>query len=485
MESEIEQTHIISDYFDKQKFQKQLDIIKQASELAQEKIDYFSAHDDNIRRAIDVVEEFLRKKHRLCYGGQAINAHLPAKYKFYDPEYSIPDYDFFTPQQATDISTLVRDLRKAGFTEISAREGMHEGTVKIYVDYIPVADMTAIDPKLYRILSKREYRIDGISYLDANTLRMLMYLELSRPRGEVSRWGKVFERLALFNAFVPGKPCRVSRDVPPKAGLKQPNGRRDAFRGGLNSEQVKYVLNYIIEKKRIFAGADLLQFYQSTLKQGKQNPNWILTSKKPILFFSPNSDEDAKAIRNELSFINSEKQKEADAEPKKQITIKSFSSRGVDLLPSMKVIVQGNKSLVFVVDQTACHSYFNMPINDGKIMRIASMDTLITLYFSLGLLDTKYLDMGSMECLANELVNVSIKARNEPDKFGFPFISIKCAGHQTSLPSLIRSKVRRVTQKKQELRELMEEQAIKKSNIGRRSTIRRSFNIKRILGDGL
>lgn len=69
---------------------------------------------------------------------------------------------------------------------------MHEGTIKVYVDYIPVADMTAIDPKLYRILSKREYRVDGISYLDANTLRMLMYLELSRPRGEVGRWAKVF-----------------------------------------------------------------------------------------------------------------------------------------------------------------------------------------------------------------------------------------------------------------------------------------------------
>jgi hypothetical protein len=201
MESNIEQTHISSTYFDKKQFQKQLAIIKQASELAQQKTDYVSAHDDHILRAIEVVEEFLRKKHRLCYGGQAINAHLPAKYKFYDPEYSIPDYDFFTPDQDNDIRLIVKDLRKAGFEEISAREGMHEGTVKIYVDYIPVADITEIHPDLYRILSKREFRIDGISYMDANTLRMLMYLELSRPRGEVSRWPKVYERLLLFNEF--------------------------------------------------------------------------------------------------------------------------------------------------------------------------------------------------------------------------------------------------------------------------------------------
>jgi hypothetical protein len=443
MESEIEQTHINSDFFDKKKFLKQIDIIKQASELAQSKTDYASAHDDNIVRAIDVVEEFLRKKHRLCYGGQAINAHLPAKYKFYDPEYSIPDYDFFTPNQNSDITVLVKDLKKAGFTEISVREGMHEGTIKIYVDYIPVADMTSIDPKLYRILSKREFKLDGISYLDANSLRMLMYLELSRPRGETTRWSKVYERLALFNEFVPSKPCKVSFNP---------------FNGGLTKEQSEYTLNYIIENKRVFAGADLIDFYDHSLKFGKQNTNWILGSKKPILFFSPDSNNDAKKLREEFSFILSQQKKDKSTPGEsiqKPITIKTYSSRGVDLIPSVKVISQGNKSLVFVIDQTACHSYFNVPISGGKIIRIASMDTLITLYFSLGLLDTQFYNMGSMECLANKLVQVSIKARENPDDFIFPFISIKCSGHQTSLPSLIRAKVKRITQKKEEIKDLL------------------------------
>jgi hypothetical protein len=63
--------------------------------------------------------------------------------------------------------------------------------------------------------------------------------------------------------------------------------------------------------------------------------------------------------------------------------------------------------------------------------------------------------MGSMECLANKLVDISIKARRDVDKFPFPFISIKCAGHQTSLPSLIREKVRRITLKKKQLKEAM------------------------------
>jgi hypothetical protein len=435
MEDNIHETHISSDYFDKHKFQKQLDIIKQASELAQAKIDYASAHDDNIIKAIEVVEDFLRKKHRLCYGGQAINAHLPAKYKFYDPEFSMPDYDMFSPSQEADILTLTRDLKKAGFTEISVREGMHEGTIKVYVDYVPVADMTAIDPKLYRILSKREYKIDGISYLDANTLRMLMYLELSRPRGEVGRWEKVFERLSLFNEFVPVNYCKINRDL---------------FKGGLTKEQTQYTIDFIINNKRIFAGADLLDYYDYALKYKEQKNNWLLTSKKPIIFFSNETDLDAKKIREEFNFLNSQ----SKTAVKIPVTIKEYSSKGVDLIPSLTVLTQGKKCLVFIINQSACHSYFNIPIDDGKIMRIASMDTLITLYFGLGLFDSRFYDMGSMECLANHLVKISIKAREQPDNFAFPFISIKCSGHQTSLPSLIREKVKRITQKKQNIKRL-------------------------------
>ena len=441
MESEIEQTRINSDIFDKNKFKKQIDIIKQASEVAQSKIDYASAHDDNIIHAIDVVEDFLRKKHRLCYGGQAINAHLPAKYKFYDPEFSIPDYDFFTPNHESDITTLVKDLKKAGFTEISVREGMHDGTIKIYVDYIPIADMTLIDSKLYRILSKREYKTDGISYLDANSLRMLMYLELSRPRGEVGRWPKVYERLLLFNEFVPVKQCKISRK---------------AFRGGLSHQQVNYIISFIIENKRIFAGADLLQFYNTALKTKEKGMHWILSSKKPIIFFSPDVLSDSKILREEFSFLlNQSKDSQGDRAP---ITIKTYSSHGVDIIPSMKVITHGIKSLVFIIDQTACHSYFNIPIADNKVMRIASMDTLITLYFGLGLFDSKFYDMGSMECLANNLVKINIESRKDgADNFAFPFISVKCSGHQTSLPSLIRAKVKRITQKKLEITNILKD----------------------------
>ena len=132
MESEIE--HLSSEHLETDRVKQQIEIIKRASDLAQSKIDFDSAHNEQVLKSIEVIETFLRKKHRICYGGQAINAYLPAKYKFYDPEYSIPDYDFFTPSQMSDLQQIASELTKAGFTEIAAREGMHEGTIKIYVD---------------------------------------------------------------------------------------------------------------------------------------------------------------------------------------------------------------------------------------------------------------------------------------------------------------------------------------------------------------
>lgn len=433
MESEIEEIRPRSDLFDQRRITEQVERIKHAALAAQKKMDYESAHNPQIIKSIEVVENFLRKRHRLCYGGQAINAHLPKAYQFYDPEYSVPDYDFFTPSQKSDLLLLVKDLRAAGFVEIYVREGMHEGTFKIYVDYVPVADMTAIDPSLYRILSRREYRLNGISYLDANTLRMMMYLELSRPAGEVSRWGKVYERLVLFNEFATRPPCRI----------------KPMAEHSLSPEQVSFTLSFMVEHQRVFAGADLISFYDHTLRTRTKRSKWVLTTKRPLLFYSPTPEEDAEHLMKAFH------QLEMDADRRgKKMRIVSYDSKGVEVLPSMKIIVRGKQPLVFIIRQMACHSYVLFSLDRDRSLPIASMDTLITLYFSLGLIRSAYFDMGSMECAANHVVQLSIQSR---DRAGpFPFISITCQGHQQSVTSLIRKRIQRLTTSKNHIKGLME-----------------------------
>ena len=49
-----------------------------------------------VKEIITIVEDFLRKKKLVCYGGTAINALLPSDDQFYDPAVELPDYDFFS-----------------------------------------------------------------------------------------------------------------------------------------------------------------------------------------------------------------------------------------------------------------------------------------------------------------------------------------------------------------------------------------------------
>jgi hypothetical protein len=111
---------------------------------------------------------------------------------------------------------------------------------------------------------------------------------------------------------------------------------------------------------------------------------------------------------------------------------------------------------------------------------IASMDTLITLYFSLGFVSTSFFDKGAMSCLANELVEISIKSRNmSPDQMIFPFVSLRCVGYQTSLPSLIKAKLKRMTpQKKQDLRNVLQRGIELGSKRNRKTQKRRTLRKK-------
>ena len=122
-----------------------------AIEKAEEILDYESSHNIELLQALNIVKQFIIRKKRVCYGGTAMNALLPKKDKFYDPNFDLPDYDFLTPDINQDVKELVADLHNAGFSEVYHRVGVHEGTKKILVNYVAVADITSMDKGLYKI----------------------------------------------------------------------------------------------------------------------------------------------------------------------------------------------------------------------------------------------------------------------------------------------------------------------------------------------
>ena len=178
-------------------------ILRMAVDKAETKIGKRIVTSDDVKKIISIVEDFLKKKSLICYGGTAINNILPQEDQFYNKDVEIPDYDFFTPNALEDAKELADIYYKKGFTDVEAKSGQHHGTYKVFVNYIPVADITQTPKEIYSTLKKDSIRVAGILYAPPNFLRMSMYLELSRPAGDVSRWEKVLKRLTVLNKNYP------------------------------------------------------------------------------------------------------------------------------------------------------------------------------------------------------------------------------------------------------------------------------------------
>jgi hypothetical protein len=164
------------------------------------------------------IETFIRKKQLIGYGGTAINRALPKEVQFYQ-EIDIPDYDFFSTNAKKDLQELA-DLLYPTFRPIEVKQSMFKGTYKLFVNYLPLVDMTQIEEELFKNLSLETFQRDGIQYVPYNYLRMSMHQELSRPLGDLTRWTKVFQRLELLNKYHPFliRKCDVhpTLTVPPK-----------------------------------------------------------------------------------------------------------------------------------------------------------------------------------------------------------------------------------------------------------------------------
>ena len=165
----------------------ELKLLRNAVDKIEKKTGQDKINNPEINKIIKIVEKFLKDKKRICYGGTAINNILPKRDQFYDKDVELPDYDFYSPTPLKDAKELADIYFKEGFEEVEAKSGMHPGTFKVFVNYIPIADITILVPEIYDNLFKDSIVVDGIYYTPPNYLRMSMYLELSRPQGDVSR----------------------------------------------------------------------------------------------------------------------------------------------------------------------------------------------------------------------------------------------------------------------------------------------------------
>ena len=185
--------------------EKELEILREAVDIMEKRKGAQIIQDPKVKDIISTVEKFIARKKLVCYGGTAINNILPEDAQFYNKDIELPDYDFYSDNALDDAKELADIYYKAGYEDVEAKSGVHHGTYKVFVNFTGIADITQMDPTLFKTISRDAIIKKEIRYAPPDFLRMAMYLELSRPDGDVSRWEKVQKRLTLLNTHYPLK----------------------------------------------------------------------------------------------------------------------------------------------------------------------------------------------------------------------------------------------------------------------------------------
>jgi hypothetical protein len=387
----------------------ELAILRSAVDLAQEKMGKRIINSPEVQEMIQIVEEFLRRKNLVCYGGQGINEELPEEDRFYNKDIDIPDYDFYSPNALEDAKELANIYFKKGYQEVEAKSGQHHGTYKVFVNYIPVADISYMPKDLFYSIKKDAIRVNGILYAPPNLLRMGMYLELSRPAGDTSRWEKVVKRLALLNKHYPltQKQCSTI------------DFQRKMEENNKSSEIYEIVKDTFINQGCVFFGGYAISNYSRYMPKKEQEQVRKIAD-FDVLSHDP--EVTAEIVKERLKDIGV-----------KNVKILKRPAIG-EIIPEQTEIRVGNDTIAVIYHPVACHSYNTLKLG-GKKVKIATIDTMLSFYLAFIYANKPYYDPDRILCMAKFLFDVQQKNRLEQKGLLRRF-TITCFGHQESVEEM-------------------------------------------------
>ena len=387
----------------------ELAILRIATDKAEERVGKAAVNSPEVIKIVNVVENFLKKKQLVAYGGTAINAILPKEDQFYNKDIELPDYDFFSPTPLQDAKELCDIYVKQGFVEVEGKSGVHEGTYKVYVNFIPVADITYLHKDIFQSLKKDAIRVAGILYAPPNYLRMSMYLELSRPAGDVSRWEKVLKRLTLLNKNYP----LTAHNCGSIDFQRQMEDKKDI------DKVYETVKDTLIGQGVIFFGGYAMTLYSMYMpkklqKKFEKNPDFDVLSEDP--------ETTAEIVKERLMDIGI-----------KKVKIIKKPAIGEIVAPHYEIRI-GNDAVAFVYEPIACHSYNTIKIHHHTI-KIATIDTMLSFYLAFLYAAREYYDPNRILCMSQYLFKVQQENRLR-QKGLLKRFSINCYGHQLTMEEI-------------------------------------------------
>jgi hypothetical protein len=389
----------------------ELAILRQAVDDSELKSKSEVINGPHIAKIISILEKFLIDKKLICYGGTAINNILPKEIQFYDRNIEIPDYDFYSTNAMNDSIELADIYFNNGYTEVEAKSGVHYGTFKVFVNFIPIADITFLDSTIFDSIKKEAIEVDNILYAPPNFLRMNMYIELSRPAGDVSRWEKVLKRLTLLNRSYP---LKIAENCSKIELLRKMTISSD------KSEIIYQITrDSFIDEKVVFFGGYATSLYTKYMQYKNKNA------------IQKNPDFDVIAIDPEK--VANNVADNLTNEGVENVSIIRHEEIG-EVIPFHYEIQINKESVAFIYKSIACHSYNSINIDD-KYINIATIDTMLTFYLAFYYVNKPYYYRDRIMCMIQYLFYVEQKNRLE-QKGLLKRFTISCYGKQDTLSDI-------------------------------------------------
>jgi hypothetical protein len=219
---------------------------------------------------------------------------------------------------------------------------------------------------------------------------MLMYLELSRPDGHITRWEKVLNRLTLFNKNYP---------------LKIENCHEP---DNLTYTEYPMVKKFLLSQDVVFFGSFAFSKY---VGESTQTSFDVLS-------------ENAHTVARELKKVVGGE----------DVVIKRQNSIGEIVSKHYQVISKGI-IIATIYEPLACHSYNTLRIKKGQNIKIATIDTMISFYLAFVYAGRDYYDKTRILCMAQSLFEIQQKNRLKQRGL-FKRFSMECYGKQETLTDI-------------------------------------------------
>ena len=399
-----------------------------------------------IKRIYAILINFIRKRKLVCYGGSAINAILPKSAKFYDEATELPDYDVFSANAIQDAKDLVDVYTQHGFDDVEARSGMHVGTFKVFVNFVGILDLTEVPQELFHELSADAIVKNQILNAPPLYLRMALHLELSRPKGDISRWEKVASRLQLLDQHFPYDTTATATTATATATATQiPISRTASLRKFIpentetetkeeeNTETEEkeervvqdIVYRYLVKHQSVFFGMHALAIYrekddQKDDQKETQNQKQYSEYECDVLVKDP--VKCAIELRKKLSKYN--------------VKVTEHPEIG-EIVPEHATVYVDGRIVATLYDPVACHNYNEITYRNRKV-RIATTDTIQSLYLAFSYVGSMRYNKAILQNFSKEIDALAKRHRLQQSgvwrRFGLP-----CYGDQATLET-IRSK---------------------------------------------